>query len=214
MKMSLHRLTHLIIGVPNLDETARFYTDFGLTPTEPAGAGSSRRFSTVDGGEQLTLIQRPIRQLVEIGIGAEDPDDLGRIQSQLKRLDVDVQVDADELRTAEPTTGIAVKVSIASALEQKIVVAEQNYPGDIRRPDVRAPSLYRDTPVRPRKLGHVVFGTTDFAASKRFFTDGLGFKLSDEITNLGAFMRCSQDEVVPGLVEVEVAVPRSRPAVW
>ena len=36
--MSLHRLTHLIIGVPDLDEAAKFYTDFGLAPVQEPGA--------------------------------------------------------------------------------------------------------------------------------------------------------------------------------
>ncbi len=48
-------------------------------------------------------------------------------------------------------------------------------------------------PVRPRKLGHVVVGSTDLAASQRFFMDGIGFKVSDTITGLAAFLRCSTD---------------------
>jgi catechol 2,3-dioxygenase-like lactoylglutathione lyase family enzyme len=191
--VSVHRLTHVTIGVPSLDETARFYTDFGLTPIESTADGSSRRFSTVDGGEQLILVQRPIRQLVEIGIGVQDRDDLGRIESRLAHQDVDARIDGDMLRAAEPATGIAVKLSVVEPLQQKIVVADQNYPGDIRRPDVRAPALFREAPVRPRKLGHVVFGSTDYATSKRFFMDGLGLKLSDEVADIGAFMRCSPD---------------------
>jgi catechol 2,3-dioxygenase-like lactoylglutathione lyase family enzyme len=47
--------------------------------------------------------------------------------------------------------------------------------------------------VRPRKLGHAVLGSTDYAASTAFFTEGLGFKVSDRIKGVGAFMRCSTD---------------------
>ncbi|HTH90320.1 VOC family protein [Mycobacterium sp.] len=191
--MSLHRLTHLVIGVPNLDDAAKFYTDFGLTPVHGPGAASERRFGTVDGGEQLILVRTPIRRLVEIGVAAQDRDDLRSIQSRLARLNIDSRVDGAELATVEPATGIAVKVAVAEPLQQKWQTAEQNYPGDIRRPDVRAPALYRETQVRPRKLGHVVFGSTDYATSKRFFMDGLGFRLSDEVQDIGAFMRCSPD---------------------
>jgi len=35
--------------------------------------------------------------------------------------------------------------------------------------------------VRPRKLGHAVLGSTDYAASTAFFNEGLGFKVSDRI---------------------------------
>jgi catechol-2,3-dioxygenase len=47
--------------------------------------------------------------------------------------------------------------------------------------------------VRPRKLGHVVIGCTDEEATRGFFTDGLGFKVSDRIAGHAAFMRCSTD---------------------
>jgi len=191
--MALHRLTRLTIGVPNLDETAAFYSEFGLIPLEPTDGDARRRFATVDGGEQLNLVRRPIRQLVEIGIGAGDADDLYRINSALNTIDVDSEVTNDELHVVEPATGIAVTVSVVGELDQKFVQAEQNFPGDIRRPSVRAPALYREQQVRPNKLGHVVFGSTDYAASKRFFMDGLGFKISDEVADIGAFMRCSPD---------------------
>src|ERR1700684_4500386 len=106
--MPLHRLTRLTIGVPNLDETASFYTDFGLTPIEPADGEGVRRFATADGGEQLRLVHRPIRQLVEIGIGAGDADDLDRIAAALSGIDVDSHVTDDGLHVVEPATGIAV----------------------------------------------------------------------------------------------------------
>ena len=53
--------------------------------------------------------------------------------------------------------------------------------------------MLRDGAVHPRKLGHVVIGSTDQEASTRFFTDGLGFKVSDRVPFLAAFMRCSTD---------------------
>ena len=53
--------------------------------------------------------------------------------------------------------------------------------------------MLRTNKVKPRKLGHVVIGSTDYGATRRFFTDGLGFKLSDEMKNEGAFLRCSTD---------------------
>jgi catechol-2,3-dioxygenase len=47
--------------------------------------------------------------------------------------------------------------------------------------------------VQPRKLGHVVLGSTDQEGSQRLFTEGLGFKISDTVPGLAAFMRCSTD---------------------
>ena len=53
-------------------------------------------------------------------------------------------------------------------------------PADADRLTARADGVLRDAGrVRPRKLGHVVLGTTDLEASQRFFIDGIGFKVSD-----------------------------------
>src|SRR2546430_16563243 len=70
--MSLHSLLSVTIGVPNVGETAAYYTDFGLTP---AGGGW---FSTADAGRQLRLLPAPGRRLPELRGGAHDPDDRAR----------------------------------------------------------------------------------------------------------------------------------------
>lgn len=191
--MALHRLTGLTIGVPNVAEVADYYRDFGLSPVPVDEAHPDPRFATLDGGVQLTLVRSPIRRLVSIGIGADDLDDLGRISSSLGSLEVASRLVGDALLTTEPATGIGVSISPTPRLVQTFVPERYNYPGRIERPDVRAPSLYRAARVRPRKLGHVVFGSVDYETSKRFFLDGLGFKLSDEVAQIGAFMRCSPD---------------------
>jgi len=38
-----------------------------------------------------------------------------------------------------------------------------------------------------------VIGSTDLAVTSSFFTDGVGFKVSDMIKGAGAFLRCSTD---------------------
>ncbi|GAB3384549.1 VOC family protein [Amycolatopsis echigonensis] len=185
--MSLHRLTKIAIGVPDVDETAKYYTEFGLTPTASG-------FATADGGEQLELRQTPHRRLLTLGIGADDPDDLGRITASLARLGVESRIEGDALYTKDPVTGLDVVVSVAPRLTQDPPeTAVYNQPGSVQRANLRAPGIDREQPVRPRKLGHVVFGSTDQAATQRFFTEGLGFKVSDEAPGLASFMRCSTD---------------------
>jgi catechol 2,3-dioxygenase-like lactoylglutathione lyase family enzyme len=191
--MPLHRLTEITLGVPNVEETVEFYTQFGLAPLESASE-VEHLFGTVDGGQQLRVVHSPIRRLLSLGIGAEDHDDLDRIASSLKGIEVPSHRDADHVRTAEPVTGLDVVISVAPHLGQEhTAVSPYNGPGNIERPNVRAPSLLRPDPVRPRKLGHVVIASTDRATSQRFFTDGLGFKVSDELRDRGTFMRCSAD---------------------
>ncbi|MGW6961599.1 VOC family protein [Streptomyces chartreusis] len=184
--MSLHRLTDITLGVPNVAETLEYYTSYGLIPQEPTTPGE-HWFGTVDGGpQQLRIVETPIRRLVSVGIGAEDQDDLGRIAASLKRFGATSEVNGDRLQTTEPVTGLSVTVSVAPHIPAKPDPKPH-------LPNHRAPSVFNNEPVRPRKLGHVFLGSTDAPTTQRFFTDGIGFKISDEVRDAATFMRCSTD---------------------
>jgi catechol 2,3-dioxygenase-like lactoylglutathione lyase family enzyme len=186
--MGLHGLSSVTIGVPNVAETAAYYADFGLTPEE------DNWFSTADAGRQLHIRYAPTRRLLEMRVAADDPDDLARAAASLGQLGVAAELGGTTLETAEPVTGMRVLVEVAPRLHQEPVpVSIYNGPGRFERQDARAPGFTRTDAVRPRKLGHAVFGSTDHETSAAFFTDGLGFKVSDRIKGAGAFMRCSTD---------------------
>lgn len=186
--MPLHRLNSLVIGVPNVNETSSYYTDFGL------GEDVDGWLTTRNGGRQLKLAYAPTRRLIEMNVGVDDLDDLDRIQDRLVRLDLPVERQGDSVVTREPIAGFRAVLQIAGHFEQQEEPATAyNGPGRIQRSTARAPGLLRETPVRPGKLGHVVVGSTDHEATYRFFTEGLGFKASDYIKGTGAFLRCSTD---------------------
>ncbi|PKH38978.1 Catechol 2,3-dioxygenase [Nocardioides alpinus] len=184
--MSLHRLTSITIGVPNVDETVAYYEEFGLTHD---GDGS---FSTTDGGQQLRIAYSQVRRLLDIGIGVDDPDDVDRIAQQLRALDLPIEHTKGAVITEEPIAGFRAAVSVSPRIEQTSQPTPYNGPGRVDRSG-RAPGVLREGPVKPRKLGHVVIGSTDQEATQRFFTDGIGFKVSDRVPGLAAFMRCSTD---------------------
>ena len=184
--MALHRLNHITIGVPNVEETAAFYADFNLRQTAPGV------FATADGGDQLRLAHAPRRRLLEISVGADDPDDIARIAAQLERIGVTSEHDAQSLSASDPGTGVTVRVEVARRIEQVASPAPlTNGPGRIDRQGRALPDQPGEA--RPRKLGHVVIGSTDIEPSYRFFTEGIGFKLSDRVGQAAAFLRCSQD---------------------
>lgn len=188
--MPLHRMHAVTIGVPNVEETRAFYRDFNLTETAPGV------FATADGGEQLRIEHAPIRRVIEVGIGAENPDDLARVAADVARLDLPVEQADGSVSAVDPGTGVRVRVGIAPKIMQEPVAAPAyNGPGRIDRSgrSPRLPSPERPAGARPRKLGHVVLGSTDVDASNRFFTNGIGFKVSDSIGGVAHFMRCSQD---------------------
>jgi len=187
--MPLHRLTSITLGVPNVEETAAYYTEFGLQPESGA-----HRFSTVDGGEQLRIARSGHRRLLELGVGADDPDDLDRVAAGLRGLDIPVVRNENSVVAVDPGTGTRIEVAVVPRLIQPAVPAPvYNGPGRVDRISTRAAGVLREGPVRPRKLGHVVLGSTDQETSQRFFIEGLGFKVSDTVPGLAAFMRCSSD---------------------
>ena len=202
--MALHRLTQIVMGVPNVERTASYYADFGLTPRTgeevsvfrvgaPAPSGD-HTFATVDGGEQLRIVQSARRRLVQLGIGADDPDDLDRVAASLAAMDVAVERTDVSVCAVDPGTEVTACVEIAGRYAQEPTPAPAyNTPGVDARTERRAPGILRERPVRPRKLGHVVLGSTDQEFSQKFFQHGIGFKVSDTVPGLAAFMRCSTD---------------------
>lgn len=186
--MALHRLTSVTLGVPDVAATAAYYADFGLTPD---GEGW---FTTRDGGRQLRIVPAATRRLVELCVGADDPDDLDRVEHGLRGLGVEVARGPRSVTALEAATGVRATVGIAPRVTQDAVPATAyNGPGRPERVGVRAPGVVRQERVTPRKLGHTVVGSTDLAVTRAFFTTGVGFKVSDAIGDAGVFLRCSTD---------------------
>jgi catechol 2,3-dioxygenase-like lactoylglutathione lyase family enzyme len=201
--MPLHRLSHIEVGIPAgaLEAVRGFYREFGLAEIAPG------RFATSDGGEQLALGAAPRRALLALTVGVDDADDLGRAAASLAKLGVAAERSGETLRTREPITGIGVTLAIEPRLVQKgEAQLATNGPGRAARTNARSSAAVARTELpRPHKLSHVVTTSTDAAASRRFFVDGLGFRVSDEVPGIGAaFLRCSTDHhnvlVQPGPV--------------
>ena len=199
--MTVHGLAEMTLGVPNVDATRQFYREFGLAESD------NGMFATADGGDQLRIVETPYRQLVEFALAADDADDIARIRSAAAAHDI-VVIDHDDgsISMREPIVGISAKVTV----RPRIVQAEpynwkaMNSPGNAARSGTRAPAIFDQGPARPRKLGHVLYTTTDFDASIRFLTDVLGFKVSDTSAGMIAFLRCSPDHHNVGLINAPV----------
>ena len=188
--MPLHRLSHIQVGIPEsaLAATRGFYRDFGLTELSPAC------FASADGGEQLALVQAPRRALLALRVGVDDADDLARVEASLARLGVACGRDARTLTAQEPVTSVHVTLAIEPHMKQaESVQLATNGPGRASRVNARSPAVARAL-TSPRKLSHVVTTSKDAPATRRFFVEGLGFRVSDEIAGVGAaFLRCSND---------------------
>jgi catechol 2,3-dioxygenase-like lactoylglutathione lyase family enzyme len=186
--MSLHRLASVTMGVPDTASTAAYYTQFGLAP------GGDGWFSTCDGGDQLRIVPAPTRRMIELSVGVDDPDDLAAAAWRLRRRGIEARLEGLTLTAVEEVTGVRAVLRVEARVHQPAALpTPYNGPGRVERAGVRAPGIVRGGPVKPRKLGHAVLGTTDFAATGAFFRDGLGFEVSDLMGDVGAFLRCSTD---------------------
>jgi hypothetical protein len=186
--MALHELRSITIGVPNTEPVALYYEAFGLERTESAA------LSTTEGGRQLFLETAPTRRLVQLVVGVDDGDDLDRVRTSLEAAGHRVASNEATIAAVEPASGVTVVLEVTPRASLPVVEEPRyNGPGTPVRMDARAPGVLRDQPVRPRKLGHVVFTTTNFGATNDFFTTHVGFKTSDYIGDIGVFLRCSTD---------------------
>ena len=136
--MALHRLTRIVMGVPNVAEVSSYYREFGLSP-----ASEPHHFATVDGGEQLRIVPAVSRRLVQLGVGTDDLDDLGRIPSALDRLGVACTRADTSLTAVDPGTGVSVRVEIDDRIAEtrhRAGLQRARSPGPARNPCRRHPA--------------------------------------------------------------------------
>ena len=190
--MGLHRLTSITLGVPDVSASAGFFRDFGLVESGVSGgAGNGCRLATRDGGDQVELVSTPQRSLARLGVGAEHLDDLAAIAARADRIGAVVESTPDLLALREPVTGLRVEITVAAPYAAPTSEHTFNRPGATpERVDVPADSVLTAEPVQPSNLTHVVYGTPDQPATLAFFTDVVGFEISDQIPGIIAFTRC------------------------
>src|SRR5437016_3908939 len=139
--VSLHGLTSMTLGVPDVDAVASYYEDFGLRRVGDR-PGRGLVLATAEGGEQLALRPAERRRLLEIGIGADDPDDLGRIEASLRRLGVEFEREAGGLRVRDPNSALQVSVRVGPQITEADAEQEPAYgPGRQCRTNGRAPEV-------------------------------------------------------------------------
>ena len=186
--MGLHRLLGMRIGVPDPAGLAAFYGELGLTADGHGGFGGTEVAS------QVHVEEYPFRRLLEVRVGADDGRALDAVAERLDALGHTSRRVDGHLEAVEPHSLVTFSVHVTEALPRPTVEAPapENRPGAVVRHNLRAPGAIAG-PRPPRRLGHLVLGTPDFAGTRRFVVDGLGFKVSDEMDGIMSFLRCSTD---------------------
>ena len=187
--MSLTALLDLELAVPEPDELVDFWLRRGMVPTAPGVLG------TVERPSQLRVREGGYRHVSELRIAAEAEADLVEIRDRLRRLGLDPALSDGRLQVDDPLNDHVVVVEVATPEPLAAPAPRQhNAPGSLGRVDRRSRASISASPQAPRRVGHAVFGTTDVEASRAFYVDGLGFRISDVVGNgIAYFLRCSSD---------------------
>jgi catechol 2,3-dioxygenase-like lactoylglutathione lyase family enzyme len=185
--MALHRLLGIEVGVPDPDTLDGFYQEIGFT-------GGNRCWGAAERPDQIRVNEAPYRQLLEVRVACETEADLATIAKNVNELGVASDESDGKLIVVDPINKWRVIVEptpVEDIPEQP--VRKINRPGDRTRLDARHSLLTEPTPRTPRRLGHVVCGTTDLEKSLKLMTEGIGFRISDSVMGMAFFLRCSPD---------------------
>lgn len=200
--MSLHRMLGFRIGVADPDALARYYGELGLSGDVSSGYTGS------DGGAAVVVEEAPFRRLLSVDVGCHDEHDLDEVQQRLVAGGASVDRTSASVAVQDDASHVRLTVRLADPeppTTRPAASVTANGPGAVVRVNERAPAVF-DGPRPPRRLGHLVIGTPDLAATRSLLVDGLGFRVSDEVEGIIHFLRCSTDHHNVGLVHSPVPI--------
>lgn len=185
----------VVFGVSDMEEAQRFLEDWGLAKLH---ADADRLvYETRDGGEVIVRPQdapglppaiEPGNTLREVIWGATDTEGLAAALARLGSAGVLRPGPDGQPRAVDPN-GLHHSFRISRRRHVAAVPTPVNAPGHPARIDRRSPVYDRAHPI---KLGHIVLFAADFAAMRAFYTEAMGFIVSDEYPGHGVFLRCRQ----------------------
>jgi catechol 2,3-dioxygenase-like lactoylglutathione lyase family enzyme len=183
----------VIFGVADMGESQRFLADWGLR--QVFASADRLVYETQDGGEvivrpmdapDLAPAIQPGSTLREVVWGATDA---GALKEGLDRLSARGALvpGPDGLPRAIDPNGFRNAFRVSRRRSVKVTPTPANAPGNPARIDRRSPVVEQ---ANPAKLGHVVLFAGDFPAMRAFYTDAMGFIVTDEYPGHGVFLRC------------------------
>lgn len=191
--MSVTNVESVTYGVEDLEASIRFWTDFGLTrdtntrdaaPAFRAQDGSGVMLRHKDDPALPAAIE-PGSTLREVSFGVRDAAALESMAGELAR-DRDVRTSVDGSVHALDPLGFAISFRVC---ERQPVVSEElkfNTPG---RPDrINTRGRFFDS-ARPLELTHTVYMIDKPEIAVEFYTERLGFIISDQYPGRGYFLR-------------------------
>ena len=190
--MAIIGIERLIYGVEDLEESARFFGDFGLRPADRSPdraefglADESRVILYPLGHDALpkggSIAGQGVREVVW---GVDSADALEALVRRLRSV-VDVVRDGEFARFVTP---FGIPMALRLWQRRPVVCAPDpsNAPGHVSR--LNRPRKWRLSAL-PRAITHVVFSVPDYDEVYRFMIDMLDFRLTDKQRGMGNYLR-------------------------
>lgn len=198
--MNILGVERIFYGVSDLDWAARFHATWGLARI---GAGASGADFTLPDGTSIHLRRSEDRGLPsaridwpglngstarEIIWGVDTKATLDAISAELAK-DRAVEADAEGVLQSIDDGGYAVGFMVSRRQSAALEFPLTNTVGThARRNRVAEGSIRR--PVGPARIGHVVYWTPGDVPKAAKFYQRLGFRITDDMSAGGLFMRC------------------------
>lgn len=194
--MNILGIESIIYGADDVAAATRFYDDWGLAPMETGAAGAV--FALPD---KTTIVIRPIDDpalppppvpgptVREIVWGVGDRATLDAVGAELSK-DRDVEAGPDGTLHSIDDLGYHIGFRVTARAPQPSTLPPTNTVGTAQRRDERAESAFTRR-CRPRRIGHAVYwAPRGLDGSAAFYTDRLGFRITEGIRGGGVFLRC------------------------
>jgi catechol 2,3-dioxygenase-like lactoylglutathione lyase family enzyme len=190
--MAIIGIERLVYGVEDVQESARFFRDFGLIELTEGVEGVE--FGLVNGSRVVILPLghpslpqegRIVGQGVQEVIWAVDSESaLEDLRTRLRQV-VEVAHDGDSVRFVTP---FGVPMGLRVWTPKPIVCAPDpsNAPGRVER--LNRPRRWR-LRATPRLITHVVFAVPNYDSVYQFMVDVLSFRLTDSQPGFGKYLR-------------------------
>jgi catechol 2,3-dioxygenase-like lactoylglutathione lyase family enzyme len=183
-------LRHVGIAVPDYNAAVEFYTNiWGLVPV--ANDSGVTFFGTPADPENFILRVREDKKkyLDLIAFGAESAAEVDLLAERLGRAGIRIDRNPSALTTPGGGYGLRFFDPDGRLVEVSADVAVRPH-----RPLEARESI-------PQKLSHVVLNSTNVRATKAFYEDHLGFRLSDWLGDLMCFMRSSSQHHILAIAQ-------------
>jgi len=189
--MNVTNLETVTYGVVDLDASERFWTDFGLIADDDANPGCFRAqdgSSVVLCGSKdpgLPTAIEPGSTIREVTFGVRTAQDLTAIGTELNK-DREVTEDSDGTLHVIDPIGFAIAFRVSRRQPVTAPQLKFNTPGRPDRLNTRA--KFFDSAL-PLELTHTVYMVDEPQRLSEFYTERLGFVVSDSYPGRGYFLR-------------------------